>query len=498
MKLKQIGITYFRCFESLSIPLQPDVNVFVGVNGAGKTAILDAMAMVLWDVVAANGGGGKRERSAQNVSLRLSDINIPPNSTDSFGLAERRDFVQVRARADNYYRVPNSTPDLEWQEHISFKPPAGFSYDNRNSERLSAIYRYFDDIWQEIRKSGPKALISIPLVAYYRANRRLNSLPDLGQVFNIKIERHEAFRNALNAGANYDAMLLWFYQRENQELRERLQVRQDLAFQLPELEAVRSAIFKVIDDVENIAFGGSPPTLKIALKGKTALDLEQMSDGYRNLLALVMDFARRLAQANPGWDNPLDAPGILLIDEIELHLHPRWQQQVIPKLQEAFPNTQLIVTTHSPQVVTTVESAGILIVENGQVRQCPAPTFGARSSDVISEVLGVPSLRPLSSELGEILPDKAMCGLAGISPAEVEALIVTCGLRAGRLNRARLAVLRGWKIVLPTEIPSNNWPKSRFPRLIAFLLSLQPFAGCWGKMPKLICNPFILRVEANP
>jgi len=411
MKLKQIDITYFRCFESLSIPLQPDVNVFVGVNGAGKTAILDAIAMVLWDVVAANGGGGKRERSAQNVSLRLSDINIPPNSTDSFGLAERRDFVQVRARADNYYRLPNAsltesggpTPDLEWEEHISFKPPAGFSYDNRNSERLSVIYRYFDDIWQEIRKSGPKALISIPVVAYYRAYRRLNSLPDLGQVFNIKIERHEAFRNALNAGANYDAMLLWFYQRENQELRERLQLRQDLSFQLPELEAVRSAIFKVIDDVENIAFGGSPPTLKITLKGQTVLDFEQLSDGYRNLLALVMDFARRLAQANPGWDNPLDAPGILLIDEIELHLHPRWQQEVIPKLREAFPNTQLIVTTHSPQVLTTIHRKNVFILKDQKLYSPDIETYGTESKQSLEDVLETESRPPNNENATEII-----------------------------------------------------------------------------------------------
>ncbi|HML30919.1 MAG TPA: AAA family ATPase, partial [Hyphomicrobium sp.] len=68
------------------------------------------------------------------------------------------------------------------------------------------------------------------------------------------------------------------------------------------------------------------------------LEVAQLSDGYRTLLAVVLDFARRLVQANPSFPNPLEAPGILLIDEIELHLHPRWQQTIIPSLQSAFPN----------------------------------------------------------------------------------------------------------------------------------------------------------------
>jgi predicted ATP-binding protein involved in virulence len=124
------------------------------------------------------------------------------------------------------------------------------------------------------------------------------------------------------------------------------------------------------------------------------LELSQLSDGYRNLLALVLDFARRLAQAHPNWPNPLEAPGILLIDEVELHLHPKWQQTIITDLHAVFPNTQIIVTTHSPYVVTTVESRCVHIAENAVIRPCPAPTYGARVSDVVAEVMGVPNQRP--------------------------------------------------------------------------------------------------------
>jgi predicted ATP-binding protein involved in virulence len=131
------------------------------------------------------------------------------------------------------------------------------------------------------------------------------------------------------------------------------------------------------------------------------LSFQMLSDGYRTMLALVMDFARRMAQANPHLDKPLEAEAILLVDEIDLHLHPLWQQTVVPAFRRAFPNTQLIFTTHSPQVLTTVPAEKILLVERDGIRPCPAPTYGARSSDVVEEVLGLRSLRPPDNEVAQ-------------------------------------------------------------------------------------------------
>ena len=82
MKLTKVDITNFRCFESLAVPLQPDVNVFVGINASGKTAVLDAIAIALYDIVAANGGGGKRQRALQGANLRPSDIHVPPEAVE--------------------------------------------------------------------------------------------------------------------------------------------------------------------------------------------------------------------------------------------------------------------------------------------------------------------------------------------------------------------------------------------------------------------------------
>ena len=111
------------------------------------------------------------------------------------------------------------------------------------------------------------------------------------------------------------------------------------------------------------------------------------------MLALAADLARRMAQANPHLDNPLESEAIVLIDEVELHLHPEWQQRVLNNLQNTFPNTQFIVSTHSPQVLTTVRPDQIVHLrasEDGVVAEASSgATYGARSGDVLEVEMGV-------------------------------------------------------------------------------------------------------------
>ena len=400
MKLAKIDITYFRCFESLPVKLHPDINVFVGANGAGKSSILDAIAIALYEIVAANGGGGKSQRKMQGAALLPTDIYIDPTVLNAF--VKLKPFVQIRAMASDYYYIDDNSLKpvldeesvLEWTEHITYRPPTSFSYDTSASERVSELHRYITHLWEEIRKS-PQALIPFPVVAYYRATRRMGGMPELGDIFKLDLARNKAFVSALDAAANFTAMCQWFYLRENAEFRANVNAQNGDSTEFADLRAVRQALKLTIEGLERVYFDGSPPRLMVEIRefdGNTrAFELAQLSDGYRNLLALVLDFARRLAQANPNWPNPLEAPGILLIDEIELHLHPRWQQQVIPALRAAFPNTQLIVSTHSPAVLTTVRREHIkLLGADHQFEQIPndVGTYGADNSRVLAEVFG--------------------------------------------------------------------------------------------------------------
>jgi predicted ATPase len=145
MKLSKIEITNFRCFESFAVELRADINIVVGINGAGKTAILDAIATALYDIVAANGGGGKHQRGWQKAALQPSDIHITPDSESA--AAGRKDFVQFKIAATDFYEVsgfPNKTPMgetafLEWADHIKYLPPDKFSYEASQSRNLSSI-----------------------------------------------------------------------------------------------------------------------------------------------------------------------------------------------------------------------------------------------------------------------------------------------------------------------------------------------------------------------
>ncbi|MDU1666523.1 MAG: AAA family ATPase, partial [Bradyrhizobium sp.] len=199
----------------------------------------------------------------------------------------------------------------------------------------------------------------------------------------------------------FASMCQWLYLRENEELRARASNKAAKAAELPDLHAVREVLKKSIAGVERVYFDGNPPRLMVDLGSQDGehqvMELGQLSDGYRNLLALFLDFARRLVQANPTWPNPLEAPGILLIDEIELHLHPRWQQTVIPSLRSAFPNTQLIITTHSPAVLTTVRREHIhLLTSEHEFESLPddVGTYGAENSRVLAEVFGTHARPP--------------------------------------------------------------------------------------------------------
>jgi predicted ATP-binding protein involved in virulence len=132
--------------------------------------------------------------------------------------------------------------------------------------------------------------------------------------------------------------------------------------------------------------------------GAEFLALDQLSGGYGVMLALIVDLARRMAQADPhlGVD-AIDASGVVLIDEVDLHLHPRWQQRVLPDLLSAFPNIQFVVSTHSPQVLTTVQPNQIAPLERQAAKitaEAVTSSYGAESGRLLQEILGVDQRPP--------------------------------------------------------------------------------------------------------
>ena len=161
------------------------------------------------------------------------------------------------------------------------------------------------------------------------------------------------------------------------------------------LRVVVSAICKIIPSINNIwVETDSGSDIVMIDNDSTIIRVEQLSDGQRVFLSLVSDIVRRLIMLNPKLDNPLEGIGILLIDEVELHLHPKWQQNIVPDLQKAFPNLQLIITTHSPLVLSTIDKRNIRLFENNDLAESielSKPEFqtkGVINSDVLEQLMG--------------------------------------------------------------------------------------------------------------
>lgn len=199
----------------------------------------------------------------------------------------------------------------------------------------------------------------------------------------------------MNPSVNFSRLLFWFEEMEAEELRRRRDV--DPTWANPQLAAVRRVVESVIPGARNVRVSADR-RLVVDLREVDGHDetlaLNELSGGYRTVLALVADLARRMALINPAQGTESEA--IVLIDEVDLHLHPRWQQTVLDSLTSAFPNAQFIVSTHSEQVIAAVAPRHVVRLDRvpqGVALSRPSSTYGATPDRISEDVMGLPSLR---------------------------------------------------------------------------------------------------------
>ena len=123
---------------------------------------------------------------------------------------------------------------------------------------------------------------------------------------------------------------------------------------------------------------------------------EELGFGYQTTLTWLADFCKRMFELYPDAENPLHEEAVVLVDEIDLHLHPKWQRDIVPTLSKEFPNVQFIVTTHSPHVLQSMEDVNLYVLrrnaESGEVafKHCPRSDFrGWTVEDILSETMGL-------------------------------------------------------------------------------------------------------------
>jgi predicted ATP-binding protein involved in virulence len=360
MRLDYIRLQNFRCFESRELELAPRFNLIIGDNATGKTTLLDGMAIGLG-------------------SLFLGFPEPATTLSISKDQARLRFFEQggVLTAEPQFPVVVASTGQVdgkavEWCRDLS-------SDEGRTTRQFAGdIQQIAADMHQRV--SGGDASI-LPIISFYGTGRlwlqkRLREVETLAPN-----TRFMGYLSCLEPASDGKRLLQWFKTYEIAAL------QRGQPFGM--LEACRRAIVSCVPDATRVYFDIARDELMIDLPQKT-FPFSYLSDGFRNMMGMVADIAVRCATLNPhlGEDAARQTPGVVLIDEIDLHLHPKWQRSVVEDLLNAFPNIQFVATSHSPFVIQSlppINGVQLINLDNPE-----ADGFANKSvEDITEEVQGV-------------------------------------------------------------------------------------------------------------
>jgi predicted ATP-binding protein involved in virulence len=363
MKVIRLSLLNFRGIDRLSVDFTERTTAFAGVNGVGKSAVLDALAIALSQLTWRINGHPLKSRP-----IALDDIR--------HGAEFARIELTVELRG----------AELSWAT-VTNRKKGQHSDPLRKSdlEALNEAVKQLDAEWEHV-ETDRQDPYNLPLAVYYDVNRAVLDIP-MRVREQLRNNPYEVYQDALDhGGADFKRFFIWFRNREDYENEQR---RDHSDFRDRALEAVRSAV-AAFTEFRDLRIRRTPLRMTV-VKRNLELNVAQLSDGERNMLALVGDMARRFSVLNPGLQNPNEGAGVALIDEIDLHLHPRWQREVMTKLESTFPNCQFVITTHSPQVLGELKPESVMLLRDGTLIGHPQASYGLSSGQVLEEIMGASS-----------------------------------------------------------------------------------------------------------
>jgi len=397
MKIKKLTLKNFRCYEDFEIEFNENLNVIVAENGAGKTSILDAVAI-------AYGAMLTRFPKIKGKTFEKSDLRIDSdNKTVPYMRIKLESYIKAikknKDMTSNSLFGKDDEPNITWDRTQLRNQSPSTKKLTPKGKGLKELHDYVDSI---VDKEYEKDIADyeIPLIMYYGTSRAVFKESIRKGHFKQEFSRYGALTISLKSDTNFTRYFQWFSAMENEENR-RIKEQKNFNYKLPALEAVRKSLEIMLPQITNPRIKIDPFRFvvdKLIDNKKVEFRINQLSDGYKTVLAMVMDISARMAEANPHLSNSNESEALIMIDEIDLHLHPRWQQTILIDLQKAFPNSQFIVTTHSPQVITSVENQSIQIISDNKLYSAPLGTEGAEASRVLKRVFGV-DLRPQENSI---------------------------------------------------------------------------------------------------
>ena len=393
LRIDSLTLKNYRCFSECAVSFHPQLTVLVAENAQGKTAILNGIGMALDVFVSAITSGDTA------AGFELDSVHLVRGERSAMVPSTPTQF-----RAEGFVNGVN----VQWgRELANYSPKARTSTKDTRSVQL-----HTEQLRLKASANSEKSDATggfLPVVAYFKTDRVWGGKREAvkgGKKYLSHPGRFAAYADCLSPSSSFNEFSLWYGDAFNALRNPSSKIRGPEDRLEGHLAAIHESVRVVLEptgwatidwEFPNKESGGLSGdgfiVVEHPVRGRFPLSL--LSDGVKNMVALVADLAYRCVRLNPhlGEDSPKYTPGVVLIDEVDLHLHPGWQQRVVGLLQKAFPALQIICTTHSPQVLSTVDAKSIRLIQldDGKANLCQPKyqTRGVESADILARLMNV-------------------------------------------------------------------------------------------------------------
>lgn len=379
MKLTALYIKNYRCFKELTLSLDSHATLLVGRNGAGKTAVLDAAAIAISTFLSGMENGISRNIQKEDARYHFYELE---------GITDAQHQFPVTIAAEGEC---GGFPGRKWSRSLN---SASGKTTLKDAHELIEIA----ETMQSMIMTGNTDTM-LPVLSYYGTGRLYAQKRQKRDLKSLRqFSRQTGYVDCMAAESNEKMMLNWFEKMTLKELQN--QQKEGCLKKIVQLEAVKQAVcrcFQSISGYKDAEIYFDLDTHRILAEYtsqngfKQKFALNEMSDGYKNTLSMISDIAYRMAVLNPQCGARVleKTPGIVLIDEIDLHLHPKWQQTIVKDLQHIFPKVQFILTSHAPAVIHSMKKENIRLLD-GEHAYLPAEqTYGRDANSILREIMQV-------------------------------------------------------------------------------------------------------------
>jgi predicted ATP-binding protein involved in virulence len=407
MNISELQLKNFRCFKESQFQFHRQFNLLIGENASGKSSLLEGLAVGVgsWFL-------GIRDHKSKKIDK--SHVRVTPIVHLDTRQLERQYPVSVCCSG----HVMGQS--ISWERQLTGVGGSTIQSGARSIKHLAA------DAERSVRRG---AAVDLPLIAYYSTKRLWVNPKEVEKAMDSGSkqgsERLDGYFFSTDDRIHIKGILAWLRRQRYQSLESG---RDSAAF-----TAVKKAIVACSEGCRSAEYSVKEETLVLEFSGRESLPFHLLSDGQRSMVAMLSDIALKAVTLNPhlGERAPSATQGVVLIDEIDMHLHPRWQRSVVKSLKDAFPKLQFFATTHSPQVIRETPHDEIIVLKPEGSWDRPTQSIGLDSSEVLRYIMDTESI---NGEVAQEL-DKLDQLLADADFEEARRLIQSIRYKYGELSR---------------------------------------------------------------